>query len=55
MKKLTCLFLSFLMAAAALAGCAGQSAGNAAAGESSAPQTEKTAQQEKVVVACWGN
>ena len=55
MKKLTCLFLSFLMAAAALAGCAGQSAGSAAAGESSAPQTEKTDQKEKVVVACWGN
>ena len=43
------------MAAAALAGCAGQSAGSAAAGESSAPQTEKTDQKEKVVVACWGN
>ena len=55
MKKRTCLFLSFLMAAAALAGCAGQSAGSAAAGESSAPQTEKTDQKEKVVVACWGN
>ena len=55
MKKLTCLFLSLLMAAAALAGCAGQSAGSAAAGESSAPQTEKTDQKEKVVVACWGN
>ena len=55
MKKLTCLFLSFLMAAAALAGCAGQSAGSAAAGENSASQTEKTDQKEKVVVACWGN
>ena len=55
MKKRTCLFLSFLMAAAALAGCAGQSAGSAAAGESSVPQTEKTDQKEKVVVACWGN
>ena len=52
MKKLTCLFLSLLMAAAALAGCAGRSAGSAAAGENSTPQTD---QKEKVVVACWGN
>ena len=55
MKKRTCLFLSLLMAAAALAGCAGQSAGSAAAGENSASQTEKTGPKEKVVVACWGN
>ena len=52
MKKLTCLFLSLLMAAAVLTGCAGRSAGSAAAGENSTPQTD---QKEKVVVACWGN
>ena len=52
MKKLDCLLLSFAMAAAVLTGCAGRSAGSAAAGENSTPQTD---QKEKVVVACWGN
>ena len=52
MKKLACLLLSFAMAAAVLTGCAGRSAGSAAAGENSTPQTD---QKEKVVVACWGN
>ena len=50
MKRLTCLLLSFVLAATMLAGCGSQSANTA--GENSTTQAET---KEKVVVACWGN
>ena len=52
MKRLTCLLLSIVTAAAMLAGCAGQSGSSGTAAENNTSQTEK---KEKVVIACWGN
>ncbi len=51
MKKLLCLLLAVVLAAAMLTGCGNQSTNGVSTGENSAPQTGK---KEKVVVALWG-
>ena len=58
MKKITCLLLSIVMAAAMLTGCGNQGAKEESTVEKTGTQTEQKEEnneKEKVVVACWGN